>query len=149
MLTQTITAPTVPGAKVFPSPRAQTVPTVDQFSVIGEHDHARLRGLVMGVDLRDPVQRFCQETRRDAAGDVQSINDRYLLAGPVQGGLKQRRHDRGQREGAQDRRDGHTSASDRRAVAQGEPPDERPCRQQGERPQSGYGQHALRARAAG
>src|SRR3954451_1940627 len=34
MLTQTITAPTVPAAKVFPAPRAQAVPTVDQFSVI-------------------------------------------------------------------------------------------------------------------
>ena len=34
MHTQTITAPAVPAAKVFPAPRAQTVPTVDQFSVI-------------------------------------------------------------------------------------------------------------------
>ena len=39
MLTQTITAPTVPAvkipaAKVFPAPHAQAVPTVDQFSVI-------------------------------------------------------------------------------------------------------------------
>ena len=34
MLTQTITAPAVPAAKVFPAPRAQTVPAVDQFSVI-------------------------------------------------------------------------------------------------------------------
>jgi CRP/FNR family transcriptional regulator, nitrogen fixation regulation protein len=34
MLTQTITAPAVPAAKVFPAPRAQTVPVVDQFSVI-------------------------------------------------------------------------------------------------------------------
>ena len=34
MLTRTITAPAVPAAKVFPAPRAQTVPAVDQFSVI-------------------------------------------------------------------------------------------------------------------
>src|SRR5437868_8237931 len=34
MLTQTITGPAVPAAKVFPAPRAQTVPAVDQFSVI-------------------------------------------------------------------------------------------------------------------
>jgi len=34
MLTQTITAPAVPAAKVFPAPRAQSVPAVDQFSVI-------------------------------------------------------------------------------------------------------------------
>ena len=34
MLTQTITAPAVPAAKVFPAPRAQTAPAIDQFSVI-------------------------------------------------------------------------------------------------------------------
>ena len=34
MLTQTITAPAVPAAKIVPAPRAQAVPTVDQFSVI-------------------------------------------------------------------------------------------------------------------
>ena len=34
MLTQTITAPAVPAAKVLPAPRTQTVPAVDQFSVI-------------------------------------------------------------------------------------------------------------------
>jgi len=34
MLTQTITTPAVPAAKVFSAPRVQTVPTVDQFSVI-------------------------------------------------------------------------------------------------------------------
>ena len=34
MLTQTITAPAVSTAKVLPAPRAQTVPAVDQFSVI-------------------------------------------------------------------------------------------------------------------
>src|SRR5206468_10550160 len=34
MLTQTIAAPAVPAAKVFPAPRAQTVPAVDQFSVV-------------------------------------------------------------------------------------------------------------------
>ena len=34
MLTQTIIAPAVPAAKVLPAPRAQTVPAVDQFSVI-------------------------------------------------------------------------------------------------------------------
>ena len=34
MLTQTITAPAVQATKVFPAPRVQTVPTVDQFSVI-------------------------------------------------------------------------------------------------------------------
>ncbi len=34
MLTQTITAPAVSAAKVFPAPRTQGVPAVDQFSVI-------------------------------------------------------------------------------------------------------------------
>jgi len=34
MLTQTITAPAVSTAKVLPVQRAQTVPDVDQFSVI-------------------------------------------------------------------------------------------------------------------
>ena len=34
MHTQTITAPAVPAAKVFPAPRAQIAPSVDQFSVI-------------------------------------------------------------------------------------------------------------------
>ena len=34
MHTQTITAPAIQATKVFPAPRAQTVPTVDQFSVI-------------------------------------------------------------------------------------------------------------------
>ena len=34
MLTQTITAPAVQATKVFPAPRAPTVPTIDQFSVI-------------------------------------------------------------------------------------------------------------------
>ena len=34
MLTQTITAPAVPAAKVLPAQRVQTVPAVDQFSVI-------------------------------------------------------------------------------------------------------------------
>ena len=34
MLTQTITAPAVQAAKVFPAPCAQSVPAVDQFSVI-------------------------------------------------------------------------------------------------------------------
>ena len=34
MLTQTITAPAIQATKVFPAPRTQGVPTVDQFSVI-------------------------------------------------------------------------------------------------------------------
>ena len=39
MLTQTITAPAVPAAKVFTAPRTQIAPAVDQFSV-----HRQLRG---------------------------------------------------------------------------------------------------------
>ena len=34
MLTQTITAPAIQATKVFPGPRAQSAPAVDQFSVI-------------------------------------------------------------------------------------------------------------------
>ena len=34
MLTQTITAPAVTAAKIVPAPHAQTVPTIDRFSVI-------------------------------------------------------------------------------------------------------------------
>jgi CRP/FNR family nitrogen fixation transcriptional regulator len=91
MLTQTITAPAVPAAKVFPAPRAQTVPAVDQFSVIAtcagviasEFCYRRqigafhLRGDVFGLDAGS-THRLTAEAIADTA--VRLVKRRSLEA---------------------------------------------------------------------